>query len=96
MTAERAERRLMAVLAADVAGYSRLVGADEEGSLVQWRAHWHALIQIVPTLHPPDRVCTAAGSIPQSRPQASRTRGGHHFDHKVTPGRKAFSQGLGP
>jgi adenylate cyclase len=48
MTAERAERRLMAVLAADVAGYSRLVGADEEGSLVQWSAHWHALIQIVP------------------------------------------------
>ena len=34
----------MAVLAADVAGYSRLVGADEEGSLVQWKAHWHALI----------------------------------------------------
>jgi TolB-like protein/class 3 adenylate cyclase/Tfp pilus assembly protein PilF len=34
----------MAVLAADVAGYTRLVGADEEGSLVQWKAHWHALI----------------------------------------------------
>jgi TolB-like protein/class 3 adenylate cyclase/Tfp pilus assembly protein PilF len=34
----------MAVLAADVAGYSRLVGADEEGSLVQWKAHWHGLI----------------------------------------------------
>jgi adenylate cyclase len=30
---ERLDRRLSAVLAADVAGYSRLVGADEEGTL---------------------------------------------------------------
>src|SRR6266480_1734610 len=29
----RVERRLAAILAADVAGYSRLVGADEEGTL---------------------------------------------------------------
>jgi class 3 adenylate cyclase/outer membrane protein OmpA-like peptidoglycan-associated protein len=29
---ERAERKLMAVLAADVVGYSRLMGADEEGT----------------------------------------------------------------
>jgi adenylate cyclase len=29
---ERVERRLAAVLAADVAGYSRLMGADEEGT----------------------------------------------------------------
>src|SRR5262249_3428348 len=29
---DRVERRLMAVLAADVAGYSRLMGADEEGT----------------------------------------------------------------
>jgi class 3 adenylate cyclase len=28
-----ATRRLAAILAADVAGYSRLVGADEEGTL---------------------------------------------------------------
>jgi adenylate cyclase len=28
---ERAERKLAAILAADVAGYSRLMGADEEG-----------------------------------------------------------------
>ena len=29
---ERVERRLAAILAADVAGYSRLMGADEEGT----------------------------------------------------------------
>jgi TolB-like protein len=44
MASKRVERRLMAILAADVAGYSRLVGADEEGTLAQWKAHWRALI----------------------------------------------------
>ena len=32
MSRERVERRLAAILAADVAGYSRLMGADEEGT----------------------------------------------------------------
>jgi adenylate cyclase len=40
----RVERRLAAILMADVAGYSRLVGADEAGTLAQWKAHWSALI----------------------------------------------------
>ena len=35
---ERVERRLAAVLAADVAGYSRLMGADEEGTLERLKA----------------------------------------------------------
>jgi class 3 adenylate cyclase/TolB-like protein/cytochrome c-type biogenesis protein CcmH/NrfG len=43
--AGRVERRLAAILAADVAGYSRLVGADEQGTLAQWRAHWDELIE---------------------------------------------------
>src|SRR5215470_10782037 len=33
MATERVERRLAAILAADVAGYSRLMGDDEEGTL---------------------------------------------------------------
>ena len=33
MAKTRVERRLAAILAADVAGYSRLMGADEEGTL---------------------------------------------------------------
>src|ERR1700746_1030130 len=33
----RVERRLAAILAADVAGYSRLIGADEEGTLGRLR-----------------------------------------------------------
>ena len=34
----RVERRLAAILAADVAGYSRLMGADEEGTLDRLKA----------------------------------------------------------
>ena len=34
-----ATRRLAAILAADVAGYSRLMGADEEGTLERLKGH---------------------------------------------------------
>src|SRR5262249_8713718 len=37
-------RRLAAILAADVAGYSRLMGADEEGTLERLKAHRRELI----------------------------------------------------
>src|SRR5712692_10144028 len=39
-----ATRRLAAILAADVAGYSRLMGADEEGTLERLKALRHKLI----------------------------------------------------
>ena len=44
MAEARVERRLAAVLAADVAGYSRLMGADEEGTLAALRAHQRELL----------------------------------------------------
>src|SRR6266852_861837 len=44
MTQERVERRLTAILAADVAGYSRLMGVDEEGTLARLKAHRRALL----------------------------------------------------
>lgn len=44
MTNERAERRLTAILAADVAGYSRLMGADEEGTHALLKAHRRELV----------------------------------------------------
>jgi len=40
----RVARRLTAVFAADVAGYSRLMGADEEGTLRRLQAHRRELI----------------------------------------------------
>jgi TolB-like protein/Flp pilus assembly protein TadD len=36
---ERAQRRLAAILAADVVGYSRMMGADESGTLAALNAH---------------------------------------------------------
>ena len=39
MKAARAERKLAAILAADVAGYGRLMGADEEGTLASLNRH---------------------------------------------------------
>jgi adenylate cyclase len=39
MTGERVVRRLVAILAADVAGYSRLMGRDEQGTLIRLKAH---------------------------------------------------------
>src|SRR4029077_18933957 len=39
------ERRLTAIFAADVAGYSRLIGADEEGTLTRLTAHRRELIE---------------------------------------------------
>jgi adenylate cyclase len=39
------------ILAADVAGYSRLIGADEEGTLARLRAHRSELIDPKITEH---------------------------------------------
>jgi adenylate cyclase len=44
LAGERVERKLAAILAADVAGYSRLIGADEEGTLARLKAHRNELI----------------------------------------------------
>src|SRR6266699_370071 len=51
LSLERVERRLTAILAADVAGYSRLMGGDEEGTLVQLKAHRSALVDPKITEH---------------------------------------------
>jgi TolB-like protein len=45
MAEERVQRRLTAILAADVAGYSRLIGIDEEGTLAQLKALRRELVE---------------------------------------------------
>ena len=45
MAEERVERRLTAILAADVAGYSRLMGIDEEGTHKDLKAHRRNLVE---------------------------------------------------
>lgn len=44
MSSERVERRLTAILAADVAGYSRLTGLDEEGTHARLQDHLRSLV----------------------------------------------------
>jgi adenylate cyclase len=44
MAQERVARRLAAILAADVAGYSRLMGEDEKGTLARLKAYRRELI----------------------------------------------------
>ena len=51
MPEDRVDRRLAAIFAADVAGYSRLTGADEEGTLQQRKAHRKELVDPKITEH---------------------------------------------
>src|SRR5438270_6063294 len=44
LSGDRVERRLAAILAADVVGYSRLMGQDEAGTLSRLQAHRRELI----------------------------------------------------
>ena len=45
MAEERVQRRLAAILAADVVGYSRLMGADETGTRSRFNSHLSEFIQ---------------------------------------------------
>ncbi|HUK09349.1 MAG TPA: hypothetical protein VLX09_15845 [Stellaceae bacterium] len=51
MSPERVERRLAAILAANVAGYSRLMGIDEQDTLARLKAHLAELIDAKITEH---------------------------------------------
>ena len=51
MATTTATRRLAAILAAEVAGYSRLMGEDEEGTLQRLKAHRRELIDPKITEH---------------------------------------------
>jgi adenylate cyclase len=51
MPEDRVDRRLAAIFAGDVAGYSRLMGADEEGTLRQLKGHRKELVDPKITEH---------------------------------------------
>jgi adenylate cyclase len=51
MAEDRVDRRLAAILAADIAGYSRLMGVDEEGTLRQLKSHRKELVDPKITEH---------------------------------------------
>ena len=54
------QRRLTTIVAADIAGFSRLVGADEEGTLAARRAHRAELIDPLLARHG-GRIANTAG-----------------------------------
>src|SRR6516162_8811759 len=51
MAEARVERRLAAILAADIAGYSRLMGADEVGTLAALKALRREIVDPAITAH---------------------------------------------
>ena len=51
MPKDQVDRRLAAIFAGDIAGYSRLMGADEEGTLRQLKAHRKELVDPKITEH---------------------------------------------
>jgi TolB-like protein/class 3 adenylate cyclase len=51
MAEDRVDRRLAAIFAGDIAGYSRLMGTDEEGTLRQLKAHRKELVDPKITEH---------------------------------------------
>ena len=61
MSEPRIQRRLSAILAADVVGYSRLMGVDETGTRTRFRAHLGEVIE----------------SVVQERESDLRSAGGH-------------------
>ena len=83
LSGERVERRLAAILAADVAGYSRLMGEDEAGTLARLQAHRRELIdpkiaehkgRIVKTTG--DGILIEFASVVDAVPARSRCSGG--------------------
>jgi adenylate cyclase len=59
----RVERHLAAILAADVAGYSRLMGTDEVGTLARLRAHRGEVLNPAIEMHRGQIANTAGDSI---------------------------------
>jgi class 3 adenylate cyclase len=61
-------RRLAAILAADVVGFSRLIGADEEGTLERLKALRHEIVD--------PKIAEHHGRIPGSSPGTKTTGDG--------------------
>jgi len=70
MAEARVERRLAAILAADVAGYSRLMGVDEVGTLAALKAHRREIVDPAIAAHhgvssrPPAMACWSSSRAP--------------------------------
>ena len=80
-------RRLAAILAADVAGYSRLMGADEEGTLERLKGLRRDLIDPKIAEHKGRLVKTTGdGVLVEWAPVCSRPRGRRESGRRVLAG----------
>ena len=66
----RTARRLAAILAADVAGYSRLMGANEERTLAALKGHRRELIDPLIAQHQGRIVKTTGDGVRSSLPRS--------------------------
>ena len=64
MSGRRVERRLAAILAADVVSYSRLMGADEVGTLVTLKTLRHDVVDPAIDVHRGRIVKTTGDGLP--------------------------------
>ena len=77
MVEDRVDRRLAAIFAGDIAGYSRLMGVDEEGTLRQLKAHRKELVDPKLTLQvETDRAQCLTSSNSRESMSAKRVRAG--------------------
>ena len=67
------ERRLAAIMAADVVSYSRLMGADEVGTLNNLKAHRRELVDpaiVAASSRPPATACSSSSPAWSTRSPA--------------------------
>jgi len=81
LSGERVERRLAAIVSADVASHSRLMGQDEVGTLVRVKALRGTLIYLSRVAHKREEVMSlsrrhlaAAGALALCAPTLIRSR----------------------
>jgi len=85
MATTTATRRLAAILAADVVGYSRLMGADEEGTHERFKAHLRELVAPKITEHHGRIVKTTGdGVLAEFASVVEAVRCGAEIQHAMT------------
>ena len=86
MSDERVERRLAAVLAADVAAYSRLMGADEEGTLARLKAVRKVIVDPAIASHRGHIVKTTGdGMLIEFASAVDAVRSAVEFQRRISP-----------
>ena len=86
MAEERVDRRLAAILAGDIAGYSQLMAADEEGTLRQLKSHRLELVDPKITEHRGRIVNTHPALLP--RHGGKGLYGGHVHEAVIAAGER--------